>query len=502
VVANFLSNAIKFCKARGTIHVFFDVVSAGPRVSSMAGFTTANVVVHGAVKPVESEQRGTPADSADEPRGVWAQMLGAGEEDSGSSRTSTADRRSVEKPEWRRQVGEPIVVRVSVADEGPGVRAKDMKLLFRRFEQVRAGLLQDGRGSGLGLSISRALVKLHGGRVGALSAEGSGSEFFMEVPVEVMHGVDESGIDRSRRIPALPAPVYNAKTIKFPLTEADPLADAEADTPFLPAAESLGFSPPTLRRHKVETDALGTSGMLTRMTQAGAGVGTASSGTYSAAQAAASSQQQVALLQQLLAASLSQQQQQHQQIAMAAQTAAAAAGVTYAAHPVALVPDEPQTQTLVPQGALAEPVAAKPTQRKPQSRTVPPKGIRCLVVEDDPGNRKLLCRLLQSKGYVTDSADCGEAAVEHLEGVIDDRNPPPDIILLDRRMPGMDGEDVARWVRKQESDHVRSLPIIMVSADATAQKDSMHLAGVSEVASKPVDTEKLMAAIDRLVSKA
>eukprot|EP00597_Dinobryon_sp_UTEXLB2267_P008276 CAMPEP_0170086692 /NCGR_PEP_ID=MMETSP0019_2-20121128/21313_1 /TAXON_ID=98059 /ORGANISM="Dinobryon sp., Strain UTEXLB2267" /LENGTH=655 /DNA_ID=CAMNT_0010303883 /DNA_START=864 /DNA_END=2831 /DNA_ORIENTATION=+ len=76
------------------------------------------------------------------------------------------------------------IVRVSVMDNGPGISLEDQKKLFGKYVQFNAGALQSGKGSGLGLWISRSIVEMHGGVLNAHSdGEGKGSVFFMELPL-------------------------------------------------------------------------------------------------------------------------------------------------------------------------------------------------------------------------------------------------------------------------------------------------------------------------------
>lgn len=70
-----------------------------------------------------------------------------------------------------------------VQDTGPGIAPEDQAKLFQRFTQLEAGL-QKGKGAGLGLSISKALVDAHGGRIGVDSLPGSGSTFWFSLPLE------------------------------------------------------------------------------------------------------------------------------------------------------------------------------------------------------------------------------------------------------------------------------------------------------------------------------
>jgi signal transduction histidine kinase len=74
-------------------------------------------------------------------------------------------------------------VRVSVADSGIGMRDEQIGRVWERFYQGDASLTRPYGGMGLGLSIARHLVSLHGGTVGAESrGPGRGSTFWFSLP--------------------------------------------------------------------------------------------------------------------------------------------------------------------------------------------------------------------------------------------------------------------------------------------------------------------------------
>jgi len=84
-----------------------------------------------------------------------------------------------------RAAGEtPEAQLVEVGDTGVGIAPEHHDLIFREFAQVDATPSRPHHGTGLGLTIARKLVELHGGRIWVESTLGSGSRFYFTVPVE------------------------------------------------------------------------------------------------------------------------------------------------------------------------------------------------------------------------------------------------------------------------------------------------------------------------------
>jgi adenylate cyclase len=115
-----------------------------------------------------------------------------------------------------------------------------------------------------------------------------------------------------------------------------------------------------------------------------------------------------------------------------------------------------------------------------------------LIVDDQPQNLRLLDAVLQPRGYRTLSAESGEEALELLL-----REQPPDLVLLDILMPGMDGYEVCRRIR--ERPETAFLPVVMITASDTAQKVRATEAGADDFVTKPFDQGELLARVKSLV---
>ena len=78
----------------------------------------------------------------------------------------------------------PGHAQVSVTDNGIGIPAKDLSKVFERFFQVESHLTRRITGMGLGLSVAKTMIELHGGRIWVESVEGEGSTFTFLLPVQ------------------------------------------------------------------------------------------------------------------------------------------------------------------------------------------------------------------------------------------------------------------------------------------------------------------------------
>ena len=120
---------------------------------------------------------------------------------------------------------------------------------------------------------------------------------------------------------------------------------------------------------------------------------------------------------------------------------------------------------------------------------------KVLIVEDDELNRDSLRRLLRRRGYDI------LLAVDGDEALAEARAESPDVILMDMRLPGVDGWEATR--RLKADPDTRAMPVIALTAHAMADdRDRALAAGCDDHDTKPIDLERLLAKIRSLVHSA
>jgi len=113
---------------------------------------------------------------------------------------------------------------------------------------------------------------------------------------------------------------------------------------------------------------------------------------------------------------------------------------------------------------------------------------RIVVVDDTPANLRLLAQILQEQGYIVLPARSGAIALQAI------RNDPPDLILLDVKMPEMDGYAVCQQLKAEAC--TREIPVIFISAmDSVDDKLKGFAVGGVDYISKPFQTAEVLARV-------
>jgi CheY-like chemotaxis protein len=119
---------------------------------------------------------------------------------------------------------------------------------------------------------------------------------------------------------------------------------------------------------------------------------------------------------------------------------------------------------------------------------------KLLIVDDEPENIELLTRRLTRRGFAVIGATSAE------EGIAKAEAERPDVILMDIKMPVVDGFEATRRLKAQPE--TRPIPVIALTAHAMQEdRDQAVAAGADEYETKPLDLDRLLAKIHALTSQ-
>lgn len=120
------------------------------------------------------------------------------------------------------------------------------------------------------------------------------------------------------------------------------------------------------------------------------------------------------------------------------------------------------------------------------------KNIRILIVDDEDTLRILVKSELEERGYYVEDAPDGASAIEKIG------NSKYDLVILDIRMPGMDGMEVLRKIREND----QSVKVIMLTGvnELKIARDSLDL-GANDFLTKPYDFTTLLSCMGRVLKE-
>jgi PAS domain S-box-containing protein len=350
-------------------------------------------------------------------------------------------------------------VQVDVADTGVGISPEDREKLFTPFFRAADQAVRQETGTGLGLSITRSLIEMHGGAIWVDSQPGFGSTFSFTLPLP-------AGL--VAEIPlAEPKPAILARALRVPretLIPAIPagpwilIADDEADVA-------------QLFKHQLER-----AGYRATIVNQGSQV----------VEVARQLKPELITLDLLMDVD---------GLAVLRELKADPATADIPVVIVSVIPEPEKGLALGAAGYLVKPIDEAGLidcvhQVLGQYR----RGARnkILVVDDEIDIVGWLKHFLTHSGYQVAEAYDG---VQGLEAVAADK---PDLILLDLKMPRMDGRTVIRRLRQQEE--TRDIPVIVLSAHPVSDGDERTRLldmGVSDFLHKPVNMEQLIAEVQK-----
>jgi CheY-like chemotaxis protein len=313
---------------------------------------------------------------------------------------------------------------ISVADTGIGIAVSDQARIFHEFQQVDAGADRQQQGTGLGLTLTRRVARLHGGDVRVESEPGKGSVFTIHMPVQVV----AQGPIVVPMEPALVRSNGNATAPLILVVEDDP-----------PAAELLSRQ-------------LDKAGFRAEILRSGADV-----------VARARKSRPAAITLDILLPGLDGwevlNRLKHDEITSSI--------------PVIVISVIDNPELGIALGAIdyfVKPVPADDlVSRLRRFNFSGSAKTKVLVVDDELANRDWLTEILEPAGFGVIPAGGGREAIELAH------SQKPDLILLDLMMPEVSGFDVVEALR---SHHATSaMPIMVLTAKELTDADKRQLTG-------------------------
>jgi signal transduction histidine kinase/DNA-binding response OmpR family regulator/HPt (histidine-containing phosphotransfer) domain-containing protein len=356
-------------------------------------------------------------------------------------------------------------VRFEVEDTGIGIAPDQQERLFEAFEQSDASTSRSYGGTGLGLAICRRLADLMGGEIGVESRPGKGSTFWFTVPLgEALTSIPQEYHLRGLRVLAVDDNPVNRAILHEHIVgwhmRNGSVESGSRALAMLRAAAARGepYDIAIVDMHMPEMDGLA----LARAIRSDAAI----------------SSTKLVLLTSLGGHDLPQ----------SAREAGVDACLTKPARQSELY--NILATMMGVQSRAANEAAKAPVDEQMQMHR---RGVRLLVAEDNIVNQQVVLGILGSLGYSADAVANGLEAVEAVGRI------PYSAILMDCRMPEMDGYTATAAIRRSRSES-RNIPIIALTADVVSDARAKALAaGMNDYITKPIKAGELASLLDRWI---
>ncbi|MGD0959379.1 MAG: PAS domain S-box protein [Methylomonas sp.] len=362
-----------------------------------------------------------------------------------------------------------VLLRFSVRDTGIGISKDKLAGIFSAFSQADASISRQYGGSGLGLTISRQLVKLMGGELNVSSETGLGSEFFFTLPFKQT----ESLVEVIPSLVGLRVLIADDNLIAREMLhaiilalrwEADIVESGEAALAKIKSEQEEGVFYGLLL---IDWKMPGLDGLQ----------------TIEAIRNNYPPQAELPIIIMVTA--------YDRDSLLKNQRARLFDGlVTKPVTPSSLYDAVIHAQSRrYPEPGLV----SEARQEKPTAQRIP--GVRVLVVDDSDINREVAQRILIREGARVETAEDGQSAVQWIEN----RAEQIDIVLMDVQMPVMDGHEACRLIRRLAQG--KDIPIIALSAGAfKEQREAALASGMSAYIAKPFNVDELVMTIQALLN--
>jgi two-component system, sensor histidine kinase and response regulator len=375
------------------------------------------------------------------------------------------------------RTGHDAVIHFRVSDTGIGVPLEQQEAIFKPFIQADGSTTRKYGGTGLGLTISRNLVALLGGKLSLESEIDKGSTFHFTASFDLQEAPSPAagtgGAAQTTSLVDLPVLVIDDNAVSRRILEA-----TLKRWRMKPALAANGRAGLAVMRERQLAGAPFALVLLDALMPGRDG--------FSVAEAI---RQDPALAKST--------------VLMMTSSGQPGDGARCRALGIAAYMTKPIVQTELIEAILAVVGAASEGRHRVHvvtrhSLREHRRQLRILLVEDNKINQVVAARLLEKGGHTVVVAGNGKEALAALD---DARSGRFDMILMDVQMPEMDGFEATRIIRTRETSSGAHLPIIAMTAHAMKGDEERCLAaGMDGYVSKPIQVEQLFSAIDRLLA--
>jgi signal transduction histidine kinase/CheY-like chemotaxis protein/HPt (histidine-containing phosphotransfer) domain-containing protein len=371
--------------------------------------------------------------------------------------------------ELESRADQEVTLHFSVADTGIGIPAEKQALIFEAFSQADASTTRKYGGTGLGLTISRQLVDMMGGRLWVESEVDRGSTFHFTakfgLPVGAVHPVPTIPHLHGLEVLIVDDNATNRRILEEMLS-------------------NWGMKP------RSADSALGAFAQLERASTGGSRIPLVlldsqmpgMDGFQLAEKIHASTSLAGTEMIMLTSAVHAGEALRCKQVGLSA---------------CLLKPVKPSELLDAICTAMGGPLqyvsAVEKDEATPSERSIAP--LRILLAEDNPVNQKLAIRLLEKRGHHVELANDGREALQLLD------HGKFDLVLMDVQMPNLDGFEATAEIRKREAQTGEHIPILAMTAHAMkGDRERCLSAGMDGYVSKPIQPAELRAEIAALMA--
>jgi CheY-like chemotaxis protein/HPt (histidine-containing phosphotransfer) domain-containing protein len=365
------------------------------------------------------------------------------------------------------------VLHFTVTDTGIGINPEKQKLIFESFTQADSSTTRQFGGTGLGLTISKRLTEMMGGKIWVESEPGHGSQFHFTIhcgiadgkpvtreaiaPYTIIHGVKVLIVDDNRT---------NRRILEGLLTRwgmhTISAADGKDALAQLAASRSAGepFGLILTDMHMPEMDGFGLIQEIRDMPDA-----------------------MTSTIMMLSSGGHRGDAERCEELGIAA----------YLLKPIRQAELRAALARVLDAGQQPAPVV---TRTSLLSERGPVEALNILVAEDNPVNQKLATRLLEKRGYRVTVAGNGKEALAAL-----DKN-SYDLVLMDVQMPEMGGIEATIALREKEKSTGLHQPVVAMTALVMkGDRERCLEAGMDNYISKPIRAQELDEILDSYLSR-